>query len=107
MDRPTPRMNAATLGTCQPGTVVRVIGKVVTVTDDEVTMTTTDGGQVTVQLDPQSNIQDKFVEVIGRYNGGMTMQEMISQNLGEDLDLDLANRVVELSHTLPAVFPLE
>ncbi|GAA5895373.1 RPA3 domain-containing protein [Sporobolomyces salmoneus] len=107
MDRPTPRMNAAKLADCQPGQVVRVVGKVITLTDDEAILETTDKGQITVRLDPQTAIQDTFVETIGKYEGDMKIHELISQNLGDSLDLDLANKVVELSHTLPEVFPSE
>ncbi|GAA6017445.1 hypothetical protein JCM11491_006662 [Sporobolomyces phaffii] len=74
-------------------------------TDEEAVLETTDAGQITVVLDPRTLIQDKFVETIGKYNGDMVIQELISQNLGEDIDLDLANKAVELSHTLPEVFP--
>ncbi|GAA5834688.1 hypothetical protein JCM3766R1_003641 [Sporobolomyces carnicolor] len=107
MDRPTPRMNSKKLQQCQIGQVVRIIGKVITLTDDEALLETTDQGQVTVRLDPQTLMADKFVETIGKYEGEQRIQELISQNLGDNLDLDLANKVVELSHTLPEVFPSE
>ncbi|GAA5826944.1 hypothetical protein JCM5353_004774 [Sporobolomyces roseus] len=105
MDRPTPRVNAAKLAEYQPGQVVRLVGKVLTITDEEALVESPDGGQVTIRLDRQTNINDKFIEVIGKYDGDMVITEMISQNLGDEFDLDLANKVVELTHTLPDVFP--
>ncbi|GAA5933311.1 uncharacterized protein JCM15063_001280 [Sporobolomyces koalae] len=132
MDRPTPRVNARKLAECSQGQVVRLVGKVITLTEDEALLETTDGAQVTVRLDRQTNLQDTFVETIGKYQGDMIIDEMITQNLGDKLgtslsapssrgvptrvptditfvwvDMDLANKAVELTHTLPEVFPTD
>ncbi|GAA5981598.1 hypothetical protein JCM5350_008042 [Sporobolomyces pararoseus] len=102
MDRPTPRMNSASLQSCPPGQIVRVIGKVITLTDDEAILQCTDGGQITVELTPQTGISDTFVETIGKYQGDMRIHELVSQNLGDNLD-----KAIQLTHTLPEVFPTE
>ncbi|BGP49641.1 hypothetical protein JCM10450v2_005543 [Rhodotorula kratochvilovae] len=105
MDRPTPRVNAAQLGSYPTGKVVRVIGKVVSLDTDQALLEAADGGQVVVKLMKDSNLADTFVEVIGKKSDDGTVTELSSQNLGESIDMELANKVVELSHAYPDVFP--
>ncbi|GAA5967432.1 hypothetical protein JCM3765_001873 [Sporobolomyces pararoseus] len=111
MDRPTPRMNSATLQSCPQGQIVRVIGKVMTLTDDEAILQCTDGGQITVELTPQTGISDTFVETIGKYQGDMRIHELVSELTvmlsKRNTDLELADKAVQLTHTLPEVFPTE
>ncbi|GAA6059748.1 hypothetical protein JCM10212_001956 [Sporobolomyces blumeae] len=106
MDRPTPRVNSAKLA-LYTGKTVRVCGKVVTLADDSAILETSDGGQITVKLDRMTNLQDTFVEVVGRVDNDNTVTELVSQNLGDSFDLELAEKVVELTHSLPEVFPTE
>ncbi|GAA5823574.1 hypothetical protein JCM3770_002789 [Rhodotorula araucariae] len=105
MDRPTPRVNAAQLGVYPIGKVVRVIGKVVSLDTDQALLEVSDGGQVVVKLMKDSNLADTFVEVIGKKADDGVVTELSSQNLGESIDMELANKVVELSHAYPDVFP--
>ncbi|KPV74219.1 uncharacterized protein RHOBADRAFT_66558 [Rhodotorula graminis WP1] len=105
MDRPTPRVNAAKLAEYSTGKVVRIIGKVLSLENDQALLETSDKGQVTVKLMKDSNLADTFVEVIGKKSGDAVVTELSSQNLGESIDLELANKVVELTHAYPDVFP--
>ncbi|TNY20964.1 replication factor A protein 3 [Rhodotorula diobovata] len=111
MDRPTPRVNAAKLAEYQTGKVVRVIGKVLSLETEQALLEAADGGQVVVKLmkatpRKDSNLSDTFVEVIGKKGSDDgVVTELSSQNLGESIDLELANKVVELTHAYPDVFP--
>ncbi|GAA5915881.1 hypothetical protein JCM6882_001748 [Rhodosporidiobolus microsporus] len=105
MDRPTPRVNAAKLAECSAGQTVRLIGKVISLDDNQALLEASDGGQVTVKLGSMAQLTDTFVEVVGKMTGESSINELSSLNLGEDLDMAAANKVVELTHQFPDVFP--
>ncbi|KWU44855.1 replication factor A protein 3 [Rhodotorula sp. JG-1b] len=105
MDRPTTRVNGALLANCSHGQIVRLIGKVVSLDSDQAVLEAADGVQVTVRLARESVLSDTFVEVIGKVVDTNEISELTSQNMGENLDLALANKVVELAQQYPEVFP--
>ncbi|BGP17714.1 hypothetical protein JCM10213_005294 [Rhodosporidiobolus nylandii] len=107
MDRPTPRVNAERLAQYPEGKVVRLVGKVVNLTDDAAILEASDGGQVTVKLGSLSGLSDTFVEVVGKVTGSNSMNELSSLNLGDNIDMEAANKVVELTHQYPDVYPTE
>ncbi|GJN90303.1 hypothetical protein Rhopal_003312-T1 [Rhodotorula paludigena] len=105
MDRPTPRVNAAKMAEYSEGKIVRVLGKVASLEDDRAILETSDAGQITVNLIKDTNMRDTFVEVIGKIAGESTLTELVTQNMGDSLDLALADKVVELTHAYPNVYP--
>ncbi|GAA5839948.1 hypothetical protein JCM11251_006569 [Rhodosporidiobolus azoricus] len=107
MDRPTPRVNAGKLAQCSAGQTVRLIGKVISLEDDQALLEATDGGQVTVKLGSMSTLTDTFVEIVGKVTAENSINELSSLNLGENLDMAAADKVVELTHQYPDVFPPE
>ncbi|BGP56594.1 hypothetical protein JCM8202_000220 [Rhodotorula sphaerocarpa] len=104
MDRPTTRVNGAVLATCSKGQTVRLIGKVINLDDDRALVEASDGVQVTGAAG-ESAWANSFVEVLGKMMDTTVINELTSQNLGENLDLKLADRVVDLAQRYPAVFP--
>ncbi|GAA5956930.1 hypothetical protein JCM21900_006710 [Sporobolomyces salmonicolor] len=105
MDRPTPRVNSARLAEYTNGKIVRLIGKVINLDGETAILEAADGGQVTVRLSKVSNLADTYVEVVGKVDSDLVMTELATQNLGDSIDMDLANKVVELTHLHPDVFP--
>ncbi|GAA6040492.1 hypothetical protein JCM8097_005432 [Rhodosporidiobolus ruineniae] len=107
MDRPTPRVNAAKLAEFGPGKIVRLIGKVISLDDDTAILQASDGGQVTVKLNGMNTYSDSFVEVIGTITESDAMKELSSLNLGDNIDMAAADKVVQLTSLYPDVFPTE
>ncbi|POY73315.1 hypothetical protein BMF94_3650 [Rhodotorula taiwanensis] len=105
MDRPTTRVNGSVLANCSQGQVVRLIGKVVSLDTDQAILEASDGVQVTVKLTQDSVLSDTFVEVIGKVVDTTVISELTSQNMGENIDMALADKVVDLAQRYPAVFP--
>ncbi|KAK4049147.1 hypothetical protein OIV83_004334 [Microbotryomycetes sp. JL201] len=106
MDRPTPRLNSARLGD-YIGRNVRIVGKVISRDGDTVTLELSDKGQVQVKLNRDSNHRDAYVEVIGRVERLDLVQELTSCNMGDQIDMDLMDRVVELTHNFTDIFPTQ
>ncbi|BGO94587.1 hypothetical protein NBRC10512_004985 [Rhodotorula toruloides] len=105
MDRPTPRVNGAKLAQSSPGSTVRLIGKVISLDAEQALLEAADGAQVTVKLMHDSVLSSTFVEVIGKVQSETSMQELSTLNLGDNIDMEVANKVVELTHQYPDVFP--
>ncbi|KAL1926859.1 hypothetical protein VTP01DRAFT_5505 [Rhizomucor pusillus] len=103
MNKPTPRINAS-LQEKYVDKTVRIIGKVKSFAGDSAVLTTTDGGQVLVQLNGESQWGSEYMEVIGRVEKNFTIMEYKSTNLGNDFDMDLANKVVEYAQKCPEIF---
>ncbi|KAM0786500.1 hypothetical protein ACM66B_001958 [Microbotryomycetes sp. NB124-2] len=104
MERPTPRVNSARLGD-YIGRAVRIIGKVISRDGETATLELSDGGQVQVKLNRDSNHRDTYVEVLGRVERPDLVQELTSCNMGDKIDMDLADRVVEMQMKFPEIFP--
>ncbi|PPQ79715.1 hypothetical protein CVT25_003284 [Psilocybe cyanescens] len=81
------------------GKSVRLACKVLTLDANRMTVEASDGGQVTVvQIPPNTNISDPYVEVIGKATNPTTIQMYACVNLGQDLDMKLVNDTIELIH---------
>ncbi|GAA5873127.1 hypothetical protein JCM8547_006799 [Rhodosporidiobolus lusitaniae] len=105
MDRPTPRVNAARLAECSTGKTVRLIGKVVSLDDSNAILESSDGADT--QSMQMNTLTNTFVEIIGKVTGTDSMSELSSCNMGENIDMVAVNKVVELTHQYPDVFPSE
>ncbi|CDS07862.1 hypothetical protein LRAMOSA01811 [Lichtheimia ramosa] len=102
-NKPTPRINSK-LREKYVGTTVRISGKVVSFAGDTAVIEATDHGQVLVKLNGESQWGTEYVEVIGKIERDFSLTEFTSTNLGNDFDLDLANKVVEYSQKYPEMF---
>ncbi|GAA6016318.1 hypothetical protein JCM10207_000467 [Rhodosporidiobolus poonsookiae] len=107
MDRPTPRVNAARLAQTATGKTVRLIGEVVTTDSSQVVLKASDGGQVKVNHNSMNTFSDTFVEVIGKVVDTDTISELSSIMLGSSVDMNAVEKMVELTHQYPDVFPSE
>ncbi|EGG12222.1 uncharacterized protein MELLADRAFT_70702 [Melampsora larici-populina 98AG31] len=97
MDAPTPRINSSMLPN-YIGRVVRISGKLISL-QTEAVIESTDGGQITVIVAPNSLIgSDTFLEIIGKVESDNTIREMDTCNFGENYDLQLAQAVVEITN---------
>ncbi|KAM0745826.1 replication factor A protein 3 [Meredithblackwellia eburnea MCA 4105] len=104
MERPTPRVNSTLLND-YIGQTVRLIGKLERMGDDNsATVIASDKGEVTINLGPNHNLTDTFVEIIGRVNQDSSIQEHTSVNFGDKLDLDLVEEALQLTHRFPQLF---
>jgi len=92
-----PRVNSARLNN-YVGRPVRLTCKVLRLQGDVAIVEATDGGQIEVRLTRDPNMNDPFVEFIGTVVDSSTLKMMACINLGSDLDMKLANDVVELIH---------
>ncbi|KAI0696841.1 replication factor A protein 3 [Cytidiella melzeri] len=97
----SPRVNSARLGDYLSRTV-RLTGKVLRFTDasNEVVLQASDGGEVRVIMisGSESSMTSSFVEIIGIAQSPNSVKAQACLNLGDDLDLDLVNFVVEKWH---------
>ncbi|CAM0138049.1 unnamed protein product [Umbelopsis sp. WA50703] len=87
MEKPTPRVNSATINN-HIGHAVRVTGKVISLNGDSAILEATDNGQIQVQLNGQSQWATQYVEVIGQVLAENTLKEFTSTNLGDTFDLE-------------------
>ncbi|OBZ88362.1 Replication factor A protein 3 [Choanephora cucurbitarum] len=103
MDKPTPRINSA-LREKYVGRVVRLVGKLHSLSGNTAVLDASDHGQVMVKLNGESQWGTDYVEVIGQIESDYTLREFKTSNLGNSFDLDMANKVVEYSQKLPSMF---
>ncbi|KAG2204521.1 hypothetical protein INT47_012580 [Mucor saturninus] len=103
MDKPTPRINSS-LREKYVGRTVRITGQLVSLSGNTAVIKSTDNGQVLVHLNGESQWGTDFVEVIGQVEQDFTLREFKTTNLGNNFDLELANKVVELGQKLPELF---
>lgn len=97
MDATTPRINSSMLPN-YIGRVVRISGKLISLQTDAV-IESTDGGQITVIVAPNSPIgSDTYLEIIGKVESENTIREMDTCNFGDNYDLNLAQAVVEITN---------
>ncbi|KAI8969182.1 replication factor A protein 3 [Mycotypha africana] len=81
MEKPTPRINSA-LREKYVGRVVRLIGKLVSLSGNTAVIESSDHGQVLVALNGDSTWGTDYVEVIGHVEPDFTIKEFKTQNLG-------------------------
>ncbi|GAA5811209.1 hypothetical protein MFLAVUS_004640 [Mucor flavus] len=103
MDKPTPRINSG-LREKYVGKTVRIIGKIVSLSGNTAVLNSTDHGQVLVHLNGESQWGTDYVEVIGQVEPDFTLREFKTSNLGNDFDLELADKVVEFSQRCSEIF---
>lgn len=103
MDKPTPRINSE-LREKYVGRTVRLTGKIVSLSGNSAVLNSTDNGQVLVHLNGESQWGTDYVEVIGQVENDFTLREFKTTNLGNSLDLALANKVVEFGQRCPEMF---
>ncbi|KAI8072396.1 replication factor A protein 3 [Gongronella butleri] len=103
MNKPTPRINSQ-LREKYAGTTVRIAGKIHSYTGETAVLSTSDGGQVLVKLNDNSKWGSEYIEIIGRVEPDFSITEFDSLNLGNDFDLQLANKVVEYGQKFPEMF---
>ncbi|KZT04510.1 replication factor A protein 3 [Laetiporus sulphureus 93-53] len=104
----SPRVNAARMQS-YIGRIVRLMGRVVRagpeIPGQEPTaiLEASDKGEVVVILNsmsdsPSTTINSAYVEIVGSVQDERTIKMMTCINLGNELDMDLVNDVVELWH---------
>ncbi|KAI9258504.1 replication factor A protein 3 [Sporodiniella umbellata] len=103
MEKPTPRVNS-NLREKYVGKTVRLIGKTVSFSANTAVLEATDNGHVLVKLNGESQWGTKFVEVIGQVEPDFTIREFKTTNIGDDFDLELANKVVLFAQQCPDMF---
>ncbi|KXN82188.1 hypothetical protein AN958_02933 [Leucoagaricus sp. SymC.cos] len=92
----SPRVNSKRLAQFVNKTV-RFPCKVVSFNGNNAIVQSSDGGQVTVMLTAGSDVRDTFVEFIGSVSDPSTIKMMACINMGDKLDLKLADDVVEMT----------
>ncbi|KAL8281365.1 hypothetical protein RQP46_006399 [Phenoliferia psychrophenolica] len=103
---PTPRVNSALLANFS-GKTVRITGKVISLAEDSAVIEASDAGQVTIRLGPEASYADQYVEIIGKVVGDLTVQELSSVNLGDNIDMDLVEQTVQLMQGHPQLFGMD
>ncbi|KAK0228235.1 replication factor A protein 3 [Armillaria fumosa] len=95
----SPRVNSAHIQRFI-GKTVRLPCKIKTYSSDgaTATVTTSDDGEVIVHLTPNVEIASTYVEFIGTVVDAGTLKMMGVVPMGENLDLSLVNKVVEVIH---------
>ncbi|KAF9072853.1 replication factor A protein 3 [Rhodocollybia butyracea] len=97
MSEISPRVNSAILPRFI-GQIVRIPCKILTTTENTVTVQTSDGGEILVKFTGDSGITTTFVEIIGHVVDATTVRKAGVINLKSDLDLQVADKVIKLIH---------
>ncbi|KAL1409691.1 hypothetical protein Q8F55_003687 [Vanrija albida] len=95
---PEPRVNSKYLSQHR-GQVVRLTAKVVRLVGDTATVEASDGGEIGITLSRDMHIEDTYVEIIGNVKEDLSIRALTSINLGNALDMNAVNAVVEYSHS--------
>ncbi|WOO79716.1 Replication factor A protein 3 [Vanrija pseudolonga] len=74
------------------GQVVRLTAKVLNLVGDTATVEASDGGE-------DMHIEGTYVEIIGNVKEDLSIRALTSINLGNSLDMNAVNAVVEYSHS--------
>ncbi|TIB71404.1 hypothetical protein E3Q23_01997 [Wallemia mellicola] len=78
------------------GNTVRIVGKVLKISDNIAMVESTDGGQISVTMNRESDYsQATFFEIIGKVQSEIALTEYTSIPLGNDLDLSVVDKVIE------------
>jgi len=92
-----PRVNHAMLKSLV-GQTVRVVGRVIETNDGIVVLQAADNGNVTIQSNYGGAYTTQFAEVVGRVNDDLSLQEMQSVNFGNDFDMSIYAKMLELTN---------
>ncbi|PWN17771.1 replication factor A protein 3 [Microstroma glucosiphilum] len=105
MEKPTPFINSSMLPQYR-GQIVRIVGKVNKVSGTTLLLQTSDLGHVEVQLNRDTELSSaQYVEVIGKVaDSGEVLREFASVDVGDGVDMNLVERVVEISAKVPQLF---
>ncbi|KAI0822970.1 replication factor A protein 3 [Trametes gibbosa] len=96
-DNRSPRVNKARMADYK-GRTVRLIVKILSFRDDVAIAEASDSGEVEIQLLKDVKIESAFIEVIGQVVDERTIKMMGCIQLSNDVDMKLANDVVEVWH---------
>ncbi|KAH9923936.1 replication factor A protein 3 [Epithele typhae] len=96
-DHRSPRVNKALLAK-YIGQTVRLVGKVISANGDTAIVQASDEGQVEVQLLNAYEHQSTYIEVIGTVRDERTIKMVAYVDMGDDVDMKLADRVVQVWH---------
>ncbi|KDR80058.1 hypothetical protein GALMADRAFT_242278 [Galerina marginata CBS 339.88] len=80
------------------GQNVRLPCRILKVDGAQITVETSDGGQVTVSVLPNTDISDPFLEIIGKVLTPTSVQMFACVKMGSELDMKLVNDTIELIH---------
>ncbi|KAI9265229.1 replication factor A protein 3 [Phascolomyces articulosus] len=103
MDKPTPRINSALRENYVEQTV-RIVGKIQSFNGETAVIVASDQGHCMVKVNGENSWSGSYVEVIGRINKDYSITEFKSTSLGDDFDLELANKVVEYGQKYKEIF---
>ncbi|KAI8870444.1 replication factor A protein 3 [Ramicandelaber brevisporus] len=104
MDATTPRVNSAMLKAFD-GQVVRLVGKVLQISPGSVLLEASDKGHVQIECSNPLPIQSQYIEIIGRAQASKgSLMAFTMTNLGDVMDLNAYNQMVELTPKFPAIF---
>ncbi|PPQ73487.1 hypothetical protein CVT24_007816 [Panaeolus cyanescens] len=93
----SPRINAARMADFV-GKEARLVGRVLSMDSTRMTIEACDGGQVIVTNIANADIENSFVEVVGKVTNSTTIHMHACINMGNDLDTKLVNDTIELIH---------
>ncbi|KAH9847430.1 replication factor A protein 3 [Lenzites betulinus] len=96
-DHRSPRVNKARMADYK-GQTVRLIAKILSFRDDVAIVEASDNSEVEVKLLKDVKIEAAYIEVIGQVVDERTIKMMGCIQLGNDVDMKLANDVVEVWH---------
>jgi len=98
----TPRVTASYLGS-YIGKNVMVVGKVIQLRGDEATLDA--DGTIAAHLNRDAHLAaGNGAQVIAKVNPDLSLKVLSSIDLGTDVDYNLANTVVEISHQQRELF---
>ncbi|KAF9533365.1 replication factor A protein 3 [Crepidotus variabilis] len=93
----SPRVNSAQLANYL-GKNVRLACKVLNIDVTQIVVEASDGGQVNVQIQSHSEIDDTYIEVVGKVQTPDTIRALACIGMGSDLDMKLVNDTIILTH---------
>ncbi|KAM5531242.1 hypothetical protein V8D89_015108 [Ganoderma adspersum] len=96
-DHRSPRVNKALMAN-YPGQTVRLIAKLITFKDNVAIVEASDGGELEVKLLTDFNHGSTYLEVIGQVVDERTLKMAQYVNLGDDVDMKLADQVAQIWH---------
>ncbi|PWN91695.1 replication factor A protein 3 [Acaromyces ingoldii] len=101
----TPLINSDMMSS-HTGQTVRVVGKLQKVSGRDFVLQTSDSGHVEVRMSQDTNLSGSgYVEVIGRVSAdGEYITEFTCIDLGNNLDLDMVQKLVEIQQKVPEIF---
>ncbi|KAJ7064900.1 replication factor A protein 3 [Mycena amicta] len=96
--RPSMRVNSALLKRYQNQTI-RLPCKLIKSQGNRLTVATSDGGQVTINIATDPNmVSDEYYEILGSVVDGTTVKLLQCISLGKDIDMALVDDAIKLMH---------